>query len=186
MVNYDGPLAAGEARNYDCVRVQFANGDTYFGGYADDLKSGLGVYTFAAGSAYVGEYAEGKRHGRCVLGARGACWQALSHALGVSHALGTATANLLLLQGHGEMVMVMVMRMVASNLHLLCLLHHRGIMIMPDKGLYSGELAKDRFEGQGEYRYPDGSVYAGSWLAGKKDGWVAGSGCKGGFKDQGG
>ncbi|KAG1668671.1 hypothetical protein FOA52_001279 [Chlamydomonas sp. UWO 241] len=37
--------------------------DTYFDGYADDVKSGPGIYLFAMGAAYVGAYAGGKREG---------------------------------------------------------------------------------------------------------------------------
>ncbi len=44
-----------------------------------------------------------------------------------------------------------------------------------------GEFGADKFEGQGQYRYPDGSVYTGGWKAGKKEGygvyWDTSKGC---------
>lgn len=43
-------------------------------------------------------------------------------------------------------------------------------MLLPDGGQYEGEFAGDKFEGQGQYLYPDGSVYTGSWAAGAKHG----------------
>lgn len=70
ILNYDGAgLKSLEARACDCARVQFPGekADTYFGGYAEDLKEGPGVYCFAAGAFYVGTYKGGKRAGRGVM-----------------------------------------------------------------------------------------------------------------------
>jgi hypothetical protein len=47
--------------------VAFPNRDTYFGGYAADAKSGLGLYVFANGGAYVGQYEGGKRQGQGLM-----------------------------------------------------------------------------------------------------------------------
>ena len=44
-----GPLTSGEVRTHPHARAVFPNGDTYFGGYSEDLKSGPGIYLFAAG-----------------------------------------------------------------------------------------------------------------------------------------
>jgi hypothetical protein len=46
---------ADEKRSYDAARVSYPNKDSYFGGYADDFKSGKGLYTFANGAIYIGE-----------------------------------------------------------------------------------------------------------------------------------
>ncbi|EFJ41265.1 hypothetical protein VOLCADRAFT_121654 [Volvox carteri f. nagariensis] len=67
LIAFDGTLAPGEARTCATSRAAFANGDTYFGSYQDDVKHGPGVYTFASGAAYAGEYQGGKRHGRGVM-----------------------------------------------------------------------------------------------------------------------
>lgn len=61
--------------------------DTYFGGYAADVKSGVGLYVFGSGASYLGSYVGGKRQGR-------------------------------------------------------------GMMVMPDTGIYEGQWAEDRFDGQ--------------------------------------
>ena len=45
-------------------------------------------------------------------------------------------------------------------------------MLMPDGGIYQGGFAEDKFDGQGQYEYPDGSTYVGQWRAGKKHGQV--------------
>jgi len=75
LTSYDGPLASREARTCPAARVTYApkelpegqepqtTVDTFFGGYANDVKSGPGVYLFANGAAYVGMFAGGKREG---------------------------------------------------------------------------------------------------------------------------
>lgn len=35
-------------------------------------------------------------------------------------------------------------------------------MLFPDGGIYEGEFKADKFDGIGQYRYPDGSVYTGA------------------------
>lgn len=47
--------------------MQFANDDTYFGGYQEDLKSGPGIYCFAVGACYMGSYRGGKREGQGIM-----------------------------------------------------------------------------------------------------------------------
>eukprot|EP00879_Flechtneria_rotunda_P021659 GHRR01022832.1.p1 GENE.GHRR01022832.1~~GHRR01022832.1.p1 ORF type:complete len:294 (+),score=99.94 GHRR01022832.1:467-1348(+) len=64
LLAYDGELDASNARESPAAKVSFPNGDTYFGGYAKDTKSGPGLYVFANGSAYIGEYQGGKRQGQ--------------------------------------------------------------------------------------------------------------------------
>ena len=46
----------------------------------------------------------------------------------------------------------------------------KGIMLLPDGGVYTGEFAADKWEGTGMYEYPDGSCYVGGWQQGKKHG----------------
>ena len=45
-------------------------------------------------------------------------------------------------------------------------------MRMPDGAMYQGQFAGDKFEGQGQYEYVDGSTYVGAWKGGKKHGEV--------------
>lgn len=51
----------------------------------------------------------------------------------------------------------------------------KGIMLLPDGGVYTGDFAADKWEGAGMYEYPDGSCYVGEWQQGKKHG--AGASC---------
>ncbi|GIL89419.1 hypothetical protein Vretifemale_17222 [Volvox reticuliferus] len=67
LISFDGTLAPGDARTCATSRAAFANGDTYFGSYVDDVKHGPGLYAFASGAAYAGEYKGGKRHGHGVM-----------------------------------------------------------------------------------------------------------------------
>ena len=46
----------------------------------------------------------------------------------------------------------------------------KGIMLLPDGGVYTGEFSADTWEGTGMYEYPDGSCYVGEWKQGKKHG----------------
>ena len=55
----EGPLASGETRTHPHARAMFANGDTFFGGYSEDLKSGPGIYLFAAGVGADGPAGQG-------------------------------------------------------------------------------------------------------------------------------
>lgn len=48
-------------------------------------------------------------------------------------------------------------------------------MLLPDGGVYTGEFAADKWEGNGKYEYPDGSCYVGEWKEGKKHGSGIGS-----------
>lgn len=41
-----------------------SNGDSYSGGWQDDLFHGRGVYRWASGETYDGEYVRGERAGR--------------------------------------------------------------------------------------------------------------------------
>ena len=38
------------------------------------------------------------------------------------------------------------------------------------QAVYEGEFAKNLFEGQGEYKWPDGAVYSGGWRQNKMHG----------------
>jgi hypothetical protein len=62
-----GELDAAYLRSSAAAKVSFPNRDTYFGGYAADAKSGLGLYVFANGGAYVGQYESGKRQGQGLM-----------------------------------------------------------------------------------------------------------------------
>jgi hypothetical protein len=46
----------------------------------------------------------------------------------------------------------------------------KGIMLLPDGGVYTGDFVADKWEGKGMYEYPDGSCYVGDWQQGKKHG----------------
>lgn len=46
----------------------------------------------------------------------------------------------------------------------------KGIMLLPDDGVYTGGFSADKWEGEGMYEYPDGSCYVGQWQGGKKHG----------------
>lgn len=46
----------------------------------------------------------------------------------------------------------------------------KGIMVLPDGGVYTGDFSADKWEGNGMYEYPDGSCYVGEWQQGKKHG----------------
>lgn len=65
--NFDGELATGNGRASATARVQFPNGDTYFGAYEGDVKHGPGVYGFSTGACYAGHYKGGKREGHGVM-----------------------------------------------------------------------------------------------------------------------
>lgn len=69
------------------------------------------------------------------------------------------------------------MHLLAAVLHTLT----RPALLAARAGTYVGEFGGDKFDGQGQYRYPDGSVYTGGWRGGKKDGygvyWDTSKGC---------
>ena len=41
----------------------YRNGDTFFGGYRDNKRKGLGLYVFTNGGSYAGDFDGGKRAG---------------------------------------------------------------------------------------------------------------------------
>lgn len=62
-----GELDAAGLRCSAAAKVAYPNRDTYFGGYSNDAKSGVGLYVFANGGAYIGQYQQGKRHGQGLM-----------------------------------------------------------------------------------------------------------------------
>ena len=49
--------------------------------------------------------------------------------------------------------------------------HGKGIVRFKDGSVYSGDIKRERIEGEGTWCYKDGSQYAGSFRNGEKSGY---------------
>ena len=45
-------------------------------------------------------------------------------------------------------------------------MHGRGTLTQPNGITYEGEMVRDKREGHGVYKWPDGRYYEGGWLKG--------------------
>ena len=61
--NVIGWSFAASANSAQPLAVQHNDGGTYDGEWAQQRKSGLGVYRYASGAIYEGEWSEGQKHG---------------------------------------------------------------------------------------------------------------------------
>ncbi|ORC90431.1 protein kinase [Trypanosoma theileri] len=162
-------------------KAVWKSGDTYVGGWLNDVMDGNGLYTWADGDYYEGEYKGGLQNGYGVLkdatGVYSGEWvDDMRHGLGKMEYVGGSVyegewlANMRHGQGklteangdeyHGEFV-----RNEKEG---------KGIMTNAEGEVYEGEFAHGKPNGKGTYIWADGAKYVGSF----KDGLKHGQGCE--------
>lgn len=163
-------LQSSEWKRHDpWCKVVFPNGDSYFGGYVQGKKSGLGWYIFSNGGSYAGNYLEGKRQGDgLIMMPDSACYMG-QFAEDKFH--GQVKLILSCLSPH-QIQSIGIEALTAVS----CMLWYRAV-----HGTTLNQWLHAVWYEQGAYFYPDGSCYVGGWESGLKEGkavyWDKDGGC---------
>ncbi len=135
-------------------RMQWKNGDTYVGDFADGLFHGYGVFSSSASGNYRGNYVAGEMEG---VGE-------LVYADG-SRYEGEFKAN----QPHGKGKLIYVDGTYYVGDFVKNRPHGKGQWFFADKSTYSGDVVNGALTGKGEL-IRDGSKYVGEFVNGKMQG----------------
>jgi hypothetical protein len=137
-------------------RKQFANGDSFEGGFDHGLPEGQGTYIEKNGSRYVGQWKQGLKHGRGKF-----AW-----AEGQSYE-GDWVADKA--DGKGLIIFANCDRydgQVSNGLP-----NGKGVRTYAaSQDRYEGDFVMGDAQGEGTYRWKNGDVYAGAWTKGEKAG----------------
>lgn len=132
----------------------FEGGGTYEGAYYDDLKSGLGSFTFGNGDSYNGEWVEDQMHG---VGryeySSGSSYEGF-FVKGKMHGRGRYVSKDGVYEG-----------MFENDVK-----NGKGKYVWPNGETYEGDYMDNVRHGDGVYTYKNGDVYKGNWTADKQTG----------------
>ncbi|KAH9578151.1 Protein kinase domain [Trypanosoma melophagium] len=162
-------------------KAVWKSGDTYVGGWLNDVMDGSGVYTWADGDCYEGEYKGGLQNGFGVLkdttGVYTGEWvDDMRHGLGKMEYVGGSVyeGEWLANMRHGQGKLTEETGVVYHGEFVRNEKEGKGIMTNAEGDVYEGEFANGKPNGKGTYIWADGAKYVGSF----KDGLKHGQGCE--------
>jgi len=109
------------------------------------------------GEIYKGNWMLGKKQGRGIMWNRSAGWSSLNNIYDVY--IGNWRNN----RRNGQGTQAFMVRDWVED-------RNSEIWLIDNTENYSGEFRNDNFNGEGTYRWTDGTTYTGGWVAGKKHG----------------
>lgn len=136
-------------------RIEFDNGDEYYGDIVNGEAHGHGTYTYSDGNVYVGEWEYDKMNGLgTIYFADGGVYQG-AWKDGKAHGYGSATwPDGTVYEGQWK-----------SNKK-----HGSGTLTSVDGSVYEGGWENGKKNGNGTYTHANGDVYEGEWKLGKMHG----------------
>ncbi|CAG9330892.1 unnamed protein product [Blepharisma stoltei] len=152
---YSGEFLNGEKHGYGNKTT--SNGQSYYGFWKHNNRSGHGTYRWPSGSTYTGNFKHGDNHG----------WGKYTWHNGKIYEGEYKNDEK---DGFGAMIFPDGRRYVGEwkhNMH-----HGKGVLTNSDGSEYQGEFVDDMKQGYGVMRFPDNSKQIGYWESDKLHGVV--------------